>query len=365
MKALIDIESLVRPNVRALKPYTSARDEFKLEPADARPYIFLDANENSWGSPLDEDFSRYPDPRQLSLKMRLAEREQVGPEAIFVGNGSDEAIDLLLRTFCIPEKDNVIILPPTYGMYAVMTHIHGAELRTAPLRPDFSPDPETIRRATDNHSKILFLCSPNNPTGNHLPEKFIQEMLESFPGIVVVDEAYNDFSGRPSLTKRLGEFPNLVVLKTFSKAWGLAGLRVGMAFASPYIISILNNIKYPYNIGAATINLVCHALEKTNEVKEKIRAINSERQRLASALEQLGCIEKIFPGEANFLLVKTIDANKIYQILCDNNIVVRNRSNELHCENCLRITVGAPQENDLLIQALENISKAYAKNTIY
>ena len=372
MNDLKNIESLVRPNIRALKPYSSARDEFKLEASTVYrppstvhrppstvhrpPSIFLDANENSLGGPLDEDFSRYPDPRQISLKIRLAAREQLDPGAIFLGNGSDEAIDLLLRAFCIPEMDNVIILPPTYGMYAVMANIHGAELRYAPLRPDFSPDASAIRRATDSRSKLLFLCSPNNPTGNHLPEKFILEMLETFPGIVVVDEAYNDFSGRPSLTNRLAGFSNLVVLKTFSKAWGLAGLRVGMAFADPYIISILNNIKYPYNLDTATINHVCAALDNANIVEEKTRLIISERQRLAAALEQLDCIEKIFPSDANFLLVKTTGADKIYQFLCHNNIIVRNRSNELHCENCLRITIGTPEENDLLINVLKTLS---------
>lgn len=241
-------------------------------------------------------------------------------------------------------------------MYAVMSNIHGSELRYAPLRPDFSPDATAVLRATDSRSKLLFLCSPNNPTGNHLPEKFILEMLETFPGIVVVDEAYNDFSGRPSLTNRLAGFSNLVVLKTFSKAWGLAGLRVGMAFADPYIISILNNIKYPYNLDTATINHVCAALDNANIVEEKTRLIISERQRLAAALEQLDCIEKIFPSDANFLLVKTTGADKIYQFLCHNNIIVRNRSNELHCENCLRITIGTPEENDLLINVLKTLS---------
>lgn len=367
MNDLKNIENLVRPNIRSLKPYSSARDEFKDDgrwtadrltvarppsTVNRLPYIFLDANENSLGSPLDEDFSRYPDPRQMDLKVRLAVREQLSPEAIFLGNGSDEAIDLLLRAFCTPEKDNVIVLPPTYGMYAVMANIHGAEIRVAPLRPDFSPDAAAIRQATDKRSKLLFLCSPNNPTGNRLPEAFIVEMLETFPGVVVVDEAYNDFSGRPSLTNRLAGYPNLVVLKTFSKAWGLAGLRVGMAFADPYIISILNNIKYPYNISASTINHVCNALENAGQVERKILMILSERRRLEAALLQLKCIEKVYPSDANFLLVKTTGANKIYTFLCHNNIIVRNRSSELHCENCLRITIGSPEENEKLINAL-------------
>ncbi len=356
MSDLKNIENLVRPNIRSLKPYSSARDEFKQEPSTVHglPYIFLDANENSLGSPLDTDYNRYPDPRQIELKVRLAAREHLIPEAIFLGNGSDEAIDLLLRAFCTPEKDNVIILPPTYGMYAVMANIHGAELRTAPLRPDFSPDAAAIRQATDKRSKLLFLCSPNNPTSNHLPEAFIVEMLETFPGVVVVDEAYNDFSGRPSLTNRLAGYPNLVVLKTFSKAWGLAGLRVGMAFAHPYIISILNNIKYPYNISAASISRVCNALENANQVEEKIQMILSERRCVETALNQLKCIEKVYPSDANFLLAKTTGADEIYTFLCQNNIIVRNRSSELHCKNCLRITIGSPEENEKLINALNS-----------
>lgn len=355
MMTLSDIASLVRPNIRALKPYSSARDEFKLEPSTVHrlPYVFLDANENSLGSPLAEDYSRYPDPHQKALKLRLAEREALAPGSIFLGNGSDEAIDLLLRAFCTPEKDNVILMPPTYGMYAVMANIHGTEARLAPLQPGFSPDAASVRRATDAHSKLLFLCSPNNPTGNHLPEEFILEMLATFPGIVVVDEAYNDFSSRPSFTKRLAEYPNLVVLKTFSKAWGLAGLRVGMAFAHPYIIAVLNNIKYPYNIGTATIQLVEAALDNADQVEAKIQLILSEKKRLEEDLAGLPCIEKVFPSDANFLLVKTTNAVDLYTYLCQNNIVVRNRSGELHCENCLRITIGTPEENTRLIMALK------------
>ncbi len=378
MSNLEKIKALVRPNIRVLKPYASARDEFQLgatayrrpSTVDRRPstvdrppstvhrppstvhrppYIFLDANENSMGSPLSEDFSRYPDPHQMSLKTALADREQLSPEEIFIGNGSDEAIDLLLRAFCIPGQDNVIILPPTYGMYAVQANIHGAELRNAPLRPDFSPDAEAVRAATDANSKLLFLCSPNNPTGNHLPEPFVRDMLATFPGIVVVDEAYGDFSDRPTLTKRLPEFPNLVVLKTFSKAWGLAGLRVGMAFANPYIIEVLNKIKYPYNIGAATINQARIALEKADDVQEKIHVLLSERRRLVIELMKLKCIEYVYPSDANFLLVKTTGADNIYQYLCENGIIVRNRSKEIFCENCLRITIGTPTENDRLL----------------
>lgn len=355
------IEALVRPNIRVLKPYTSARDEFKLEPppvhrspstVDRPPYIFLDANENSLGSPLNEDFSRYPDPHQMSLKTLLAKREGLSTDAIFLGNGSDEAIDMLLRAFCIPGQNNVIVLPPTYGMYAVLANIHGAELRFAPLRPDFSPDAEAVQAASDANSKLLFICSPNNPTGNDLPEAFIREMLCTFPGIVVVDEAYNDFSVRPSLTHWLPEFPNLVILKTFSKAWGLAGLRVGMAFADPFIISVLNKIKYPYNLGAATIRQACLALENDVSVKEKICTILSERQRLINNLKTLNCIKQVFHSDANFLLIETTDADSIYEYLCSNNIVVRNRTRELHCNNCLRVTIGSPSENNRLIEIL-------------
>ena len=359
-----DIAALLRPNIRALKPYSSARDEFRPAGETASPgvdnLIFLDANENSLGGPLDGDFSRYPDPHQRALKQRIARREGLEPEQVFVGNGSDEAIDLLIRAFCNPGTDNVVQLPPTYGMYAVQAGIQGVEIRSAPLRPDFSPDPEAVLAAMDAQSKILFLCSPNNPSGNCLPGDYIREMLFSFPGLVVVDEAYGDFSGQPSLTGWLPEFPNLVVLKTFSKAWGMAGLRVGMALSSAFIVRVLDQIKYPYNMNAVTVQLVETAIQREAGVHEKVNRLLEERRRLAEALALLPCVTQVFPSAANFLLVRTVHADNIYQFLLQRGIVVRNRSRELHCHNCLRITVGTAAENDRLLEALQVVGPAPA-----
>lgn len=339
---------LVRPNIRTLKPYRSARDEAEL-PVGTTDAIFLDANENSLGGPGVAALSRYPDPHQQALKTDLAAQRGLDPAQIFLGNGSDEAIDLLLRAFCEPGRDNVVLLPPTYGMYAVLANIHGVEIRKAPLRPDFSPDAAAVYATTDGLSKLLFLCSPNNPTGNCLPEAFILDMLANFPGLVVVDEAYADFSGKTSWAGRLREFPNLVVLQTFSKAWGLAGLRVGMAFANPLIIDVLNKIKYPYNLNLPAIQQAQEALQNEAVVRENVAVLLAERARLAAALSGLACVQKVFPSDANFLLVQTTDADAIYRYLCQNGIVVRNRSRELHCENCLRITVGTPEQNDRLL----------------
>jgi histidinol-phosphate aminotransferase len=342
---------LVRPGILALKPYSSARDEFKQEIATG-PLVFLDANENSLGSPLDTDFSRYPDPHQPALKQALSERKGVTPDHIFLGNGSDEAIDLLIRAFCEPGRDEIVILPPTYGMYAVQASIQGADIRKIPLSPDFSPDLPAILAESTDRSKILFLCSPNNPTGNRFREQDVRTLLAQFPGLVVVDEAYADFAAGPSLISWLHDFPNLVVLQTFSKAWGLAGLRVGMAFANPFVIGILNKIKYPYNLNAVTISLALEALNRAPVVQEKIDHLLSERHRLEIRLSQIQGVEKIYPSEANFLLIRVRDADQTYSKLCEAGIVVRNRTREMHCANCLRITVGSPEENDRLLAAL-------------
>lgn len=351
---------LVRPNILALKPYTSARDEAPGDPG-LLPRIMLDANENSFGSPSDTDFSRYPDPHQRMLKAALEREKGVSPAQIFLGNGSDEAIDLLLRAFVEPGRDNIVLMPPTYGMYAVQARIHGAEIREAALRPDFTPDPAAVRAATDQYSRLLFLCSPNNPTGACLPESFVLEMLETFPGLVVVDEAYFDFAGHPSWTTRLDLYPNLVVLQTLSKAWGLAGLRVGMAFSNPLIIGILNKIKYPYNLSVATIRLACEALSHGEVVRSKVRQILAERTRLATALAQCSVVEKVFDSDANFLLVRVKDADKLYQYLAENGIIVRNRSREMHCEQCLRITVGTGPENDRLLKTFHTFNSQTAQ----
>jgi histidinol-phosphate aminotransferase len=340
-------QALVRANIAALKPYASARDEFQGEAS-----IFIDANENSLGSPLEEDFSRYPDPQQWVLKTGLAEIKGVKPAQIFLGNGSDEAIDLLMRAFCEPGHDNIVLLPPTYGMYAVQAGIHGAEIRRAPLTPDFLPDINAINAVANTHSKLLFVCSPNNPTGNCMPEPFVLQMLHDFPGLVVVDEAYADFSERGSLVRLIDEYPNLVVLQTFSKAWGLAGLRVGMAIANEYTIGVLNKIKYPYNLSAINIRLATEALAREGAVREKVKVLLEARAFLETELPKLPCVEKVHPSDANFLLVRTTDADGIYRYLAQQGIIVRNRSREMHCADCLRITVGTPDENVRLLEVL-------------
>ena len=354
------INDLIRPNIRALKPYSSARDEFKTAVADAAAAerIFLDANENSLGSPVDTDYSRYPDPQQRVLKSRIAQQKGIEAERIFLGNGSDEAIDLLLRAFCEPGRDNIVLMPPTYGMYAVQANIHGAEIREAPLRPDFSPDAAAVKSVADACSKLLFVCSPNNPTGQCMPDAFVLDMLENFPGLVVVDEAYIDFARRPSWVGRLQEFPRLVVLQTLSKAWGLAALRVGMAFAHPQVIGTLNKIKYPYNIGAASLEIAEGALLQQSDIQAKTEILLAERTRLEAALPGLPCIRQVFPSDANFLLVRVTDADAMYRFLTDRNIVLRNRNRELHCDNCLRITVGRPEENDRLLATLQQFPAA-------
>jgi histidinol-phosphate aminotransferase len=344
------IQALTRPNIRALKPYSSARDEAPKSQQAQR--IMLDANENSFGGPLEDDFSRYPDPQQRPLKEALARMKGLDSGQIFIGNGSDEAIDLLFRAFVEPGKDNVIIMPPTYGMYSVQANIHGGAIRLAPLRSDFSPDVEAVRKATDEHSKLLFLCSPNNPTGQCLPEDFILEMLGAFPGMVIVDEAYADFSGKSSWITRLEDHPNLIVLQTLSKAWGLAGLRIGMAYANPLVIHVLNRIKYPYNINEMTIRLGLEALSMPEKVEEKVSRILLERRRLELQLPLLEVVEQVFPSDSNFLLVRVRDADGLYQYLAAHGIIVRNRSRELHCENCLRITVGTVEENDVLLERM-------------
>ena len=345
------IETLARPNIRALKPYSSARDEAP-EASRGQSRIMLDANENSFGGPLQEDYSRYPDPQQKTLKAALAALKGVDPAQIFLGNGSDEAIDVLFRAFVEPGADNVVLMPPTYGMYAVQANIHHAAIRYAPLRPDFSPDAALVQVTSDAHAKLLFLCSPNNPTGQCLPEDFVLEMLETFPGLVVVDEAYVDFSAKASWTTKLLEFPNLVVLQTLSKAWGLAGIRLGAAFAHPAVIQLLNKVKYPYNLNTLTIQAAEKALLHVEKMRHNVLLILAERERLAAALQQLPAVKTVFPSEANFLLVRVHDAVGMYHHLARNGVIVRDRSRELHCDNCLRITVGREEENDKLLECL-------------
>ena len=349
----IDIASLLRPHLRQLQPYTSARDEYS-----GSEGVFLDANENPFGSSTSQDFNRYPDPYQSALKEEIAKIKGASPAQIFLGNGSDEAIDLLFRGFCNPGQDNVILLPPTYGMYGVSAAINGVEVRNVPLTPDFQLQPEKILAAADAQSKILFICSPNNPSGNAVKREDILFLLENFPGIVVVDEAYIDFSETASLLTVLDQHPNLLVMQTLSKAWGLASLRLGMAFASPELIRVLNQIKPPYNISGLTQETVLSALQNKGKVDEFIQLILEEREFLRNELEKLPYILRVHPSDANFLLVQFAHPNKVYEDLVKEKIIVRNRSSVLHCAGCLRITVGTRAESIALLQALEKVCQA-------
>lgn len=345
-----DLNSLLRPHIAKLQPYTSARDEYT-----GKEGVFLDANENPFGSITEQDFNRYPDPYQSALKEEIAKIKQVRPTQIFLGNGSDEAIDLLFRAFCNPGKDNVILLPPTYGMYEVSANINDVEIRKVSLTEDFQLQPEKILAAADSHSKILFICSPNNPSANKAKREDILFLLESFKGLVVVDEAYIDFSDEPSFTTELDHFPNLLVMQTFSKAWGLASLRLGMAFASEEIIRILNKIKPPYNISGLTQETVLKAISNKAKVKGMIQDILEEREFLRSELAKLSFVQKIHPSHANFLLVKVPHANQVYDDLIAEKVIVRNRAKVLLCEDCLRITVGTREENEALLKALKKV----------
>jgi len=345
-----DLNLLLRPHIAKLQPYTSARDEYT-----GTEGVFLDANENPFGSITAQDFNRYPDPYQSQLKSKISEIKQVRPSQIFLGNGSDEAIDLLFRAFCRPGIDNVILLPPTYGMYEVSASINDIEIRKIPLTEDFQLQPEKILAKADAQSKILFICSPNNPSANKVKREAILELLQHFNGLVVVDEAYIDFSDEPSFTTHLDEFPNLLVMQTFSKAWGLASLRLGMAFASESIIQILNKIKPPYNISGLTQETVLEAIQDLPKVKKMIEEILQERDFLTDELEKLSFVQKIYPSHANFLLVKIPNAGKVYDLLIEEKIIVRNRSKVLLCEDCLRITVGTRAENLSLLKALQKV----------
>ncbi|HYF31218.1 MAG TPA: histidinol-phosphate transaminase [Chitinophagaceae bacterium] len=342
-----DLNRLLRPNIRELVPYSSARDEFK---GEAR--IFLDANENSFGSPLTRWYNRYPDPLQQRLKQKLSEVKGVPTENIFLGNGSDECIDIIIRACCEPGKDNMLICPPTYGMYEVCAHINDVQVQKVNLTPAFQLDLHAIEEAIDDHTKLIFLCSPNNPTGNSLAREDVEMILNNYTGLVVIDEAYINFSRQRSFTLELEEYPNLVVMQTLSKAWGLAGLRVGIAFASDEIISVMNKIKPPYNINQASQELALQALEEVGQVNDMIREIVKEREALREALQQISAVEKIYPSDANFLLVKVNDARGIYNYLLEKQVVVRDRSRVELCEGCLRITVGTPSENNILVNAL-------------
>jgi histidinol-phosphate aminotransferase len=342
------IEKLLRPHILGIKPYSSARDEYS-----GKEGVFLDANENPYGSLTGEAFNRYPDPYQLEIKEKLSFIKGVRPTQIFLGNGSDEAIDLLMRAFCIPGKDNIILLPPTYGMYEVSASINDIETKKINLTQDYQLRPKVILAAVDYHTKIIFICSPNNPSGNKMKRQDIRAILEGFEGLVVVDEAYIDFSDEPSFTNELLEFPNLLVMQTFSKAWGMANLRIGMAFASEEIIRILNLIKPPYNISGLTQLKVLESLEQASKIQEVVRRVLKEKDRLSKALEKLPFVSHIYPSNANFILVKMTGAKKIYDHLINDLIIVRDRSKVVLCEDCLRISVGTNEENNVLIKELE------------
>ena len=350
---MFDLEKLVRESVKNLKPYSSARSEFS---GAAR--IFLDANENSFGSPLADEFNRYPDPLQRKIKEKVGLWNNVKPTEIFVGNGSDEAIDLLFRIFCRPQIDNVLICPPTYGMYAVSAEINDTEIKRVNLTEDFELDFERIKREVDANTKLLFICSPNNPTGNSFERGKILRLVQDFHGIVVVDEAYIHFSREESLVSEIKNLPNLVVLQTFSKAWGLAGLRVGLAFGNAEIIEFFNRVKPPYNVSQIAQTAVLRAFENKSQVERTISEIISEREKLVENLRNFSFVEKIYPSDTNFILVKTTNANSIYEFLLDAQIVVRNRNNVELCRNCLRITVGTPDENKSLLKSLKSYKSA-------
>ena len=346
---LFNVNNLIRENVKILKPYSSARDEYK----EMSPnMIFLDANEN----PFNNGVNRYPDPQQLSVKDVLAQQKGVSKENILLGNGSDEVLDLIFRAFCEPKKDSIITLPPTYGMYGVLANINDIKNIEIELEYDFQPNVDDILRAAHTHTKLLFLCSPNNPTGNSFDAQSIENLIKWFGGIVVIDEAYIDFSKQQSWLNKLDEFPNLIVTQTLSKAYGLAGIRLGVCYASKDIISVLNKIKPPYNINDLTQQKAIERLSKPKAIQQEIKTIIKQRHWLYSMLETISFVETVYPSNANFVLVKVDDATKRYTELINNGIVVRNRTNQPLCENCLRLTVGTEAENIKLITTLKELS---------
>ena len=341
------LKELTRPNVWALKPYSSARDEY----SGAEASVFLDANENPYNNPNN----RYPDPLQRELKTLIAAQKGVKMENIFLGNGSDEAIDLIFRVFCQPGVDNVVAIDPTYGMYKVCADVNDVEYRPMLLDVYYQFKASSLLSAIDENTKAMFICSPNNPTGNSLCRKEIDALLNKFDGLVVVDEAYIDFADAPSLLADLDKYPNLIVLQTFSKAWGSAAIRLGMAFASPEIIAIFNKIKYPYNVNLLTQQAAIQLLQQPEQIKAWVNILLEERSRVMKEFEQLPCCIRVFPTDANFFLAKVYEATAIYNYLVSEGIIVRNRTNVALCKDCLRITIGTKEENDTLLEALRKI----------
>jgi histidinol-phosphate aminotransferase len=347
MKKKINIIDIIRPDLKNIKAYSSARDEFSSEDK----MIFLDANEN----PFDTDLNRYPDPYQSRLKSKISQIKGIPADQIVLGNGSDEIIDLLIRLFCKPDQDNIMTFPPTYGMYKVLADLNAVQVKQVFLDQDFQLDAEEALKQTSEFTKIIFVCTPNNPSGNTIKKQEIIKLLENFNGIVIIDEAYIDFSNEGSCLKLLENYQNLVIMQTFSKAYGLAGIRLGMCFANSIIVEYLNKIKPPYNVNSLTQKEALKRLSSTEKVSEEVELILAEREKLSKALENITWVKKIYPSQANFLLVKVDDANLRYKQCIGKNIVVRNRHTQANCENCLRFTIGTPIENKILIQALKQL----------
>ena len=350
----VNITSLVRKNILKMKKYASARDEFS-----GKAKIFLDANENAFGSPADEKLNRYPDPLQKQLRDKIAAYKGISsPEALFLGNGSDEAMDLVIRAFCEPRIDSMMLLPPTYGMYSVCANINDIKIIEVELNKDFSLDVEKIiETANKEKAKVIFICSPNNPSANVYDEKDVEAVLKNVNSLVIVDEAYIDFSDSPSWVKRRDEFNNLIVLQTFSKAWGMAGVRLGMAYADPEVVQVLNKIKYPYNLNDVTANIVLKTLIDPTRKEVMVEKIKKERSFLMNAFSNMTLVKEVIPSQANFFLARFDEPDDVYTYLTEEGIIVRNRSDQLHCEGCLRITVGTHEENEMLCEALQAYTK--------
>lgn len=342
----MNLNKLLRKNIKSLQPYSSARDEYSGE-----AMVFLDANEN----PFNQPYNRYPDPLQRELKAKIALLKDVMPEQIFLGNGSDEPIDLLIRAFCEPGEDNVVSINPTYGMYQVAAGINNVEVKKVSLTETFELDAQELLNSTDEKTKLVFLCSPNNPTGNSLSKDAVLEVVKNFQGIVVVDEAYIDFAPGKSLLPQLNDYQNLVILQTFSKAWGMAGIRLGMAFANTEIISILNKIKYPYNLNILTQQKALELIENRDKVEKWVKLLIAERRKMEKLLSDFPFVVKIFPSDANFILIKMYDARGIYEYLKEKGVIVRDRSRVHLCEDSLRITIGSSDENEQLLNALKEL----------
>ena len=345
-----DLKKLVRPLVLKIAPYRSAREEFEDFGAQN---IFLDANEN----PYENGYNRYPDPQQRKLKRKLAEIKSVNADQILLGNGSDEVLDLIFRAFCEPSQDEVMLLPPTYGMYEVLARLNGINIQEVPLKEEFQLDIKAIKAKVSTKTKIIFICSPNNPSGNALPLNEIESLFDFFDGLVVLDEAYVDFSDQEGGLSVLNKLPRLIICQTLSKACGLAGIRLGMCYADPAIISVLNTIKPPYNINVLTQNIAFEVLDDVPAIEQQIQLIVSERIRMANAFSTLKFVKQVFKSDANFLLIKVDDANKRYDALVKKGVVVRNRSRLHNCESTLRITIGTPEENNKLISICKNLDQ--------